>query len=187
MPLNTDRFVNLLLETHRTGIENLLNHLATETDFFKAPASSKYHGSCEGGLLDHSLAVYDCFLKMISTFNVVVPRGSAAIVCLLHDLCKANFYKQEMRWRKDDRNQWEQYSTYGFDDQLPLGHGEKSVIILQQYITLSVDEIMAIRWHMGLSDTDYGLRQSLSAAMDKFPIIIALHAADLAANYFERK
>ena len=184
-----DRFIQLLQSTKRHGIESLIApYLVSETDFFTAPASAKYHGSHEGGLVEHSLAVYDCFLKIVNSSQFDIAQDTAIIVCLLHDLCKANFYTVSTRNVKNEQTgAWEKIPYYGYDDKLPLGHGEKSVIILQQYIALSLDEVMAIRWHMGLSETDYSTRQSLSAAMNQFPIITALHAADLAACYFIKK
>ena len=42
---------------HRDGLEDLLSWLQ-KSDFFTAPASTKYHGAYEGGLCEHSMDVY---------------------------------------------------------------------------------------------------------------------------------
>ncbi|CVK18496.1 HD domain-containing protein [Sporomusa sphaeroides] len=187
-----DRFVNLLRETQRPGIENVITYLSEKTDFFTAPASTQYHGAKEGGLLEHSLAVFDNLTKLAPLY-LADKQDSIAITALLHDLCKANFYKVEMRNKKDpivDGKQltgWHSLPFYAIDDQIPLGHGEKSVIILQQMIRLTLEEVMAIRWHMGLSDTDYATRQVMSKAFNGHPLAVALHLADLAACYFDKK
>lgn len=189
-----DRFINLLRETNRAGIENLISYLVDKTDFFTAPASTQYHGSKEGGLLEHSLAVYDLLLKVNKTFDLNIKPETIAVVALLHDVCKTNFYIVGTRNVKDpiiDGKQltgWHPVPYYAIDDQLPLGHGEKSTILLQQFIRLSLDEVMAIRWHMGAyGASDYATGKALNNAIDKFPVITALQIADLAATYFERK
>ncbi|MBU2701108.1 hypothetical protein Ga0466249_002219 [Sporomusaceae bacterium BoRhaA] len=181
------RFLKLLNSINRPGVGELANWLL-DSDFFKAPASTKYHGSVEGGLLEHSLIVYDNLTKFSPLFLLDYSRDTFIICGLLHDICKANFYKTEMRWRKDENNQWEQYATYGIDDQFPLGHGEKSLYLIRKFIKLSDDEAMAIRWHMGAWGTEnYTERQTLSAAMDKYPLILALQMADQAATYWDQK
>lgn len=133
---NKERFIELLRSTKREGIEKLIDFLE-KTDFFTAPASTRFHMSCEGGLLQHSLNVYDCLAGLGTTTGDVqefqaagmrldsIPQESIIIVALLHDLCKVNFYATEMRWRKDANNKWEQYPVYAVNDRNPYGHGEK--------------------------------------------------------------
>lgn len=188
------RFKELLLNIYpkREGMENLLNYLENETDFFTAPASTKHHGAEAFGLLEHSLQVYDKIEKLIESgvYQDNISPDSVVIAALLHDVCKANFYKIVYRWRKDDSNRWEQYPTYEIDDQLPFGHGEKSVLLLQKYIMLTNEEIAAINWHMGGFDSrakDYAGMMALSGAMEKFPLAVLLHMADLSATYFAKK
>lgn len=132
---NKERFIELLRSTKREGIEKLIDFLE-KTDFFTAPASTRFHMSCEGGLLQHSLNVYDCLVNLGTTTGDVqefqtagmrldsIPQESIIIVALLHDLCKVNFYATEMRWRKDANNKWEQYPVYAVNDRNPYGHGE---------------------------------------------------------------
>jgi len=184
------RFINLLSQVQRPGIDNLINYLEYETDFFTAPASAKFHGAKEGGLLEHSLVVYDNLIKIHETFFEEFPSDALIIVALLHDVCKTNFYKKGFRNVKNDKTgKWDKVEIYEIDDQLPLGHGEKSVIILQRHIYLTVEEIMCIRWHMaGYDDAgrSYAGGQAITKAMMEYPLITALHMADLAANYINQ-
>jgi len=159
---NKERFIELLRSTKREGIEKLIDFLE-KTDFFTAPASTRFHMSCDGGLLQHSLNVYDCLVNLGTTTGDVqefqaagmrldsIPQESIIIVALLHDLCKVNFYATEMRWRKDANNKWEQYPVYAVNDRNPYGHGEKSVMMASEFIHLTMEERYAIRWHMGMS------------------------------------
>ena len=190
-----ERFENLLLATGREGMADLLKFI-NDSDFYRAPASSRFHGAHQGGLLEHSLQVNK---DMMIIYNAFHERGrlkdgqinlhSIIIASLLHDICKANFYKQDVRNVKNN-GVWEQVPVYTINDTLPLGHGEKSVMILQQYIELTTDEIYAIRWHMGgFDDTakSWSGGLQLSAAFDKCPLLVMLHMADLAAVYLLNK
>ncbi|WP_110953684.1 HD domain-containing protein [Anaerosinus massiliensis] len=184
-----EKFLSLLRSTNRDGIENFINYLENQTDFFTAPASTKYHGAYEGGLLEHSLDVYDHMSKLCHMYELDdISEASVIITSLLHDICKVNFYKIDYRNRKNEKGVWEQVAFYRIDDTVPLGHGEKSVIMLQQFIALTLDEIMAIRWHMGsFSGSDYTTTQSLSKAMEQHRIVTLLHMADLAAGYLDNR
>jgi len=188
MKESNERFESLLKQVERPGIENLLSYLTNETDFFTAPASTIHHGACEGGLLEHSLAVYDNMIAIMDMFFEKYDTQSVIISALMHDICKANFYRQGYRNKKNEQTgQWEKVEVYEIHDQLPLGHGEKSVMILQKFIPLSVDEMMAIRWHMGGFDDSargYAGMQCLSSAMKTYPLVVALHMADMATSYF---
>lgn len=184
-------FKELLRKTNRDGIEKLLAYLEMETDFFTAPASSKYHEAYEGGLLEHSLNVYQHLKTIMCKYYKMFPVSpdTAYIVSLLHDVCKANFYSLEMRNKKID-GVWQQVPFYAVSDRFPAGHGEKSVMIVQRYIPLTDEEIMAINWHMGFSDIRtheiYGM-QALSNACSQYPLVVLLHMADLAATYLNGK
>lgn len=183
-------FINLLESTNRDGIDYLLGYLETETDFYTAPASTKHHGANEGGLLDHSLAVYRRLLGTIHGSDLMFGTDSLTICSLLHDVCKANYYKQDTRNVKVN-GVWEQVTYYTVEDQYPYGHGEKSVDIIRNFIELTQEEKMAIRWHMlGFDDAARGGftgSQAMSDASGKYPLIVALHIADLAATYFDKK
>ena len=189
-----DRFISLLRSTGRPGIDGLITWITDKTDLFTAPASTKYHGATEFGLLTHLLAVHDNFLKLKSAFGIEIKPDTTIIAPLLHDLCKANFYTVSERNAKDpiiDGKQmtgWHKIPYYAVEDQLPLGHGEKSVILLQAFIRPTVDEIMAIRWHMGSAGGgDYETNMARSAAMDRYPIVGLLHMADMAACFIDKK
>ncbi len=178
-----NRFIELLKSTERIGIEKLIEWLET-TDFFTAPASSKFHGAQPMGLLEHSLAVYDNLIKIIQYDN-----NSMIIAALLHDICKADFYIISYRnVKNEETGKWEKQSHYTIDDHVPLGHGEKSVILSQIFIRLSIDEMMAIRWHMGAwGATDYADRQALNKAMKKWSLVLALQIADQSSTYLDGK
>ena len=139
----------------------------------------------------HSLAVYDSLMTLRQAFSQELEQESACLCALFHDLCKANFYRKGFRNRKNETTgQWEKVEVYEIDDQLPLGHGEKSVMLLQKFIPLTEEEMLAIRWHMGgFDDTarSYAGGQSLSGAMKRYALVPALHMADMATCYFAGK
>lgn len=178
-------FESLLLSTHREGIDKLIAYLKLKTDFFSAPASTRFHSSCPGGLLQHSMNVYK-MLKAKSqteTWKSTLSReDTMIIVSLLHDICKANFYAVEMRNRKNEDGVWEQYPFYIIDDKNPYGHGEKSVMMIMEFMKLTAEEKYAIRWHMGFSEPKENYN-ALGKAMEYYPIVVALHEADLEATY----
>lgn len=136
-------FESLLLSTHREGIDKLIAYLKLKTDFFSAPASTRFHSSCPGGLLQHSMNVYK-MLKAKSqteTWKSTLSReDTIIIVSLLHDICKANFYSVEMRNRKNEDGVWEKYPFYIIDDKNPYGHGEKSVMMIMEFMKLTAEE-----------------------------------------------
>lgn len=187
-----EQFIGALKSTGRAGVDNVISGLE-ELGFFTAPASTKFHLSVPGGLLTHSLNVYkeakviaESQIRLCPELAEKLPDDSLAIAALLHDVCKAEVYKQVQKWHKDKNNQWEQYTTYGVDySQLPLGHGEKSVIRLLRWgFELTDDEILAIRWHMhawDLPDSPEG-NGSFTAASAKCPLLAILIAADTLAS-----
>lgn len=174
---------------NRPGVDNLIDWLENKSDFFTAPASTQYHGAVQGGLLEHSLAVHDALLDIMGTFNIDATPETIVIVSLLHDICKANFYAASTRNVKNEQTgQWEKKPFYKIEDKFPYGHGEKSVFILREFIPLSAEEAMAIRWHMGAWGAEsYSDKQALRSAMDKYPLILALQTADQAATFFDKK
>lgn len=178
-------FIDLLAETNRPGMDKLLAWLQT-TDFFEAPASTRFHLNYEGGLLEHSLNVYRTMLLMAfvncKLTGIEMSVDTITITALLHDVCKANTYKKGQRWRKDTNNRWEQYDVYEFKEDEPLGHGEKSVYLLQRAgLQLTEKEVYMIRWHMGGFEAR-GNQMTLSAAMAKCPEIALIHSADIIAS-----
>lgn len=176
-----DDFVELLRTTNRDGIEELIRYLQEETDFFTAPASTKYHGAFAGGLLMHSINV--CAELRLDPNSKVYPTETLIIVALLHDICKANCYRTEKRNVKENGG-WVEKQIYVFEDELPLGHGEKSLYLASKFIKLSDEEAAAIRWHMGAFDCAFrGGDRGLNAAYEKYPLAVLLHMADMRATY----
>lgn len=165
----------------REGIWELTEWLAN-TDFFLAPASTRYHGCYEGGLAVHSLNVYSQLKKLCKWYECDASDESIAIVSLFHDLCKVGCYKTEMRWRKDKNNQWEQYPTWTFHEDFAYGgHGAKSVFLLQSFMKLSPEEASAINCHMGQWDaTTYS---NPTAVYERNKLAWLLHVADEAADF----
>ena len=192
-----DRFVELYQQLiTRPGADKLLAWLET-TDFFEAPASTRFHLSRPGGLVEHSIHVYhrlhDLFVSERQNrenepfIELSDSEEETIAICgLLHDICKANFYAVEMRNRKNEQGQWEKYPFYVVNDQLPYGHGEKSVYIISGFMKLTREEAMAIRWHMGFSDNDFRAGGfSVGNAFEKFPLALLTHMADLKATYLD--
>ena len=171
-----EEFIKLLRETNRDGIENLIDFL-NKSDFFEAPASTRFHGCYEGGLLEHSMKVYE-ILK-----TKTEDSSSVKIIALLHDICKANFYKVDYRNAKNEQGVWEKVPYYTIDDTIPYGHGEKSVMMISEFIKLTPEERYAIRWHMGFTEPKE-LYSTIGAAYKKYPVALLVHEADLEATYF---
>jgi len=176
----------------REGADDLLDFLlSSKSDFFDAPCSTRFHLSKEGGLVEHSLNVYQCLKAYLERDRVKNDYGinysdeTIAIVSLLHDLCKINVYKKSYRNVKDENGKWVQVPSYEFHDELPYGHGEKSVYIISGFMKLSRDEAFAIRYHMGFSDTENV--RNVGEAFSRFPLAFALSTADMEATYFIEK
>jgi len=205
-----DRFFDIFQsKIDRPGSDKLLAWLES-TDFFTAPASTRYHLSRPGGLVEHSVHVYErleALKEMEFTFHPDMTSSSEtlAICGLLHDICKVDCYVQEPKnqktydpvkvasapkrqVKKDSLGDfiWETVMGYRFDDRLPYGHGEKSVYIISGFMRLTREEAMAIRWHMGgYDESAKGGNSTLSAAFSQFPLALLLHLADMQATYLD--
>ncbi len=173
----------------REGADKLLDFLQNKSDFFTAPASTRYHNAFEGGLLRHSLNVYKCLCAYMARervqeeYKLAASDETIAIVALLHDLCKVNFYKVSLRNAKNEQTgQWEKVPYYEIHDTLPYGHGEKSVYMVSGFMRLTREEAMAIRWHMGFSGTEE--KNTIGKALEMYPLAFALSVADMEASYF---
>ena len=172
----------------REGINELVNWLTTETDFFSAPASTNFHGNYSGGLLDHSVNVLQFALH---NFNAIINRKpdleylreSVVISALFHDVCKTNYYIQGEKWTKDSNNKWKSYQGWSVKDTFPYGHGEKSVYLISKFMKLTDAEALAIRWHMGATEMSVNFANSpqnyaYGAAIDH-PLVRLIHSADM--------
>lgn len=177
-------FLTLLRKVHRDGIENLISFIE-KTDFFVAPASTRFHGDHEGGLVEHSLKVYEILKYKVENCieKIEIEEESIILIALLHDLCKANFYKVDYRNAKNALGVWEKVPYYTVDDTIPYGHGEKSVMMITEYMKLTSEEKYAIRWHMGFTEPKEQYT-TIGLAYQKYPIALLVHEADLEATYF---
>lgn len=176
-----ERFLELCSNIHREGIDGLMSWLE-KSDFYIAPASTRFHGNYPGGLLQHSLNVYDELKRILQVYpEINVSEETAVIVSLFHDLCKVNFYTTEKRNRKNEDGKWESYDAYAVKEKFCFGgHGSKSVFIVQSFIKLTPEEAAAINCHMSSWDGN----QNVGSTYTQFPLAWALHAADEAAGYF---
>ena len=199
--MNTDyniaRFERELGKVQRPGMDKLLEYIR-KSDFYTAPASTKYHLAAPGGLLQHSLNVLDALRGLLTrdetgenwlytvggTTVATIPEDSVTVMALLHDICKTHFYGTSTRNQKNDATgKWEKVPFYTVDDKMPLGHGPKSAMIVKQYTTLTTAEMYAIWHHMGMTG-DYENDNAVGKSIEMFPAVLALHTADMMASRF---
>lgn len=174
----------------REGADKLLCWLEN-TDFFTAPASYRFHSSFEGGLALHSLNVYKRLKKNVQNefgadYGKFISDETIAICALLHDVCKAEYYKTEMRNVKED-GVWVQKPYYAVDEKLPYGHGEKSVYIINGFMRLTREEALAVNWHMGGFDARIKGGGSVTAVYEKSILSVLLHISDVEATYIDEE
>ncbi len=172
---------------HREGSQNLLDWMQ-KTDFFTTPASTKFHGACSEGLVMHSISVYKTMMEKHFDEKTDNPE-SFAICALLHDLCKAQFYKTSTKnVKNEETGQWEKKPYYTIDDVFPFGHGEKSVFLIERFMRLKPSEAIAIRWHMGgFDEAARGGSFAIASAWKKYSIAVKLHLADLESTYLRER
>ncbi len=186
-----DQFIEIFKkEVKREGAEQLLDYLLNKTDFFSAPASTRFHLNCEQGLVQHSVNVYFRLKELVENEKTdwaknVTPE-SIAVIALLHDVCKANMYTVDYRNAKQPDGSWERVPYYTINEQLPYGHGEKSVYIVNGFMRLTREEAMCINWHMGgFDDRVKGGSMSIAGAFRQFPLAVLTHVADMTATYLD--
>ncbi len=192
------QFIDKLKSTKRDGIENVIAELE-RLGFFTAPASSRFHLNCEGGLVKHSMNVCNVALELREVMIAQepyladkLPIDSIIIAALLHDVCKADIYKPSIKKQKNKLGIWVPVQGYDVEySNFPLGHGEKSVIVLLRAgLKLTDDEIMAIRWHMHAWDLPFqspDIKGNLQKAREICPLSVIIQTADgLASNLLER-
>lgn len=194
---NQQEFEALLRSTGREGIEYVIEDLEKD-GFFEAPASSGHHLNIQGGLCQHSLNVCKAGLMIWEGLKTLYPSGvnnvkrkNVIIATLLHDVCKTDIYKRTVKKRKNKLGQWEDSEGYrvSYKD-FPMGHGEKSVIMLLcSGLELHDDEMLAIRWHMGawgINMNSYEDQRNYDTARQKYPLCSIIQSADsLAAAIME--
>lgn len=181
---NKERFISLCKTVNRDGLDELLKWLENN-DFYTCPASSRFHGAYPGGLLEHSLNVYDELKRLLSVYpEIEVSEESVVIAALFHDLCKVNMYATEKRNRKNESGQWESYDAYTIKEKFCFGgHGSKSVFLAQHFIDLTPEEAVAINCHM--SSWEDGAARTVGSAFEQYPFAWLLHVADEAATYIK--
>ena len=173
----------------RRGADRLLEWLDSDArDFFTAPSSTRFHGSYEGGLVEHSLNVYECLKDYLARprtkelYGMDYSPETIAVTALLHDICKVGFYAVDYRNAKNEQGAWERVPYYTIRDTLPYGHGEKSVYMIQSFMRLTRDEAFAIRYHMGFSGNED--KNNIGRALEMFPLALAVNVADMEATYY---
>ena len=173
----------------RRGADRLLEWLDSDaSDFFTAPSSTRFHGSYEGGLVEHSLNVYECLKDYLARprtkelYGMDCSPETIAVTALLHDICKVGFYAVDYRNAKNEQGAWERVPYYTIRDTLPYGHGEKSVYMIQSFMRLTRDEAFAIRYHMGFSGNED--KNNIGRALEMFPLALAVNVADMEATYY---
>ena len=194
---NITRFELELNKVQRPGMDKLLEYIRG-SDFYRAPASTKYHLACPGGLLQHSLNVLDALRGLLQWNNVekhweyhtackivdIIPDDGVIMMALLHDICKTHFYSTSTRNQKNERTgQWEKVPFYTVNDMMPLGHGAKSAMIVKQYTTLTSQEMYAIWHHMGMTG-NYENDIAVGKSIEMYPAVLALQTADMMASKF---
>ena len=184
------KFIKIAKENiKREGIDSLLEYL-NKTDFYEAPASSKFHSAFKGGLCLHSINVYERFVENLKNeygdeWEKVISKESATLIALFHDICKVNIYKTDFRNVKED-GVWIQKEYYSTSDPLPYGHGEKSVYIVNGFLRLTREEAMAINWHMGGFDMRVkGGFYGIGDVFYTYPTALIFHISDIQATYLD--
>lgn len=197
---NKEKFIGYCRKyIQRKGIDELLNYLETKTDFFTAPSSTRFHLNCPGGLCQHSINVFETALRINEQvlrpkqeageclFAEPLSEESIAISALFHDLCKCGLYHQTEKWKKDEQNHWVSYIGYEVKDDFPFGHGEKSCYIINFYLKLRKEELLAIRWHMGMYDvgeSGSSGRYAFYNSCEASPLVLLLQMADMSSSHW---
>ena len=179
-----DKIIERLRSIKRDGIEDLITYLLEKTDYFIAPASTKFHSNFDGGLAFHSNNVVELLIQKNEQYKLGLSLDTIYLTGYLHDLCKCNIYEKTMRLKKDEMTgKWIGYASYEINENVPLGHGEKSVILLQQFVKLSLEECLMIRWHMGayIPKEDY---RDYNKAIELYKSVLAFSNADAEASHF---
>lgn len=194
---NITRFEAELSKVRRPGMDKLLEYIRG-SDFYRAPASTKYHLACPGGLLQHSLNVLDALRGLLQWNSIesrweyhaackivdTIPDDGVIMMALLHDICKTHFYSTGTRNQKNEKTgQWEKVPYYTIKDMMPLGHGAKSAMIVKQYTPLTSQEMYAIWHHMGFNG-DYENDAAVGKSIEMYPAVLALQTADMMASKF---
>lgn len=179
-----EKILQRLRSVKRDGIDELIDYLVNRTDYFIAPASTKFHSNFDGGLAYHSNNVVELLMQKNEQHKLGLSEDTMYLTGYLHDLCKCNMYQKTMRLKKDEiTGKWIGYGSYEIEDNVPLGHGEKSVILIQQFIKLTLEECLMIRWHMGayVPKDEY---RDYNKAIELYKSVLAFSNSDAEASHF---
>ena len=186
---NKEKFLSLLNSIDRKGVDKLIAYLENETDFYTAPASTRYHNNCAGGLLAHTLNVYENFKKLLDLRQIELPEESIVVIALLHDICKCNYYVLEQRNKKVN-GRWEQVAVWSNTKDVfpPLPHSYRSIRLIMQFFRLNRQEELCIYYHMGpYGGEDYEYRNLLQKVNTDYPETLIFYMADLMSTYMDEE
>lgn len=188
--LRINYFKKIIKSICERDYSDITNYLIVDTDYFIAPASTIYHNNYAGGLFHHSLNVLKFAKKLRDLYKFdFITDETLFVVCMFHDLCKTNVYQIKEAWKKDDHGRWRSYNSYFYEESFPMGHGEKSMYLVQKYFKICDIEALAIRFHMGYTiesaHCKYPDGYALAEAL-KIPLIQLLHLADLSTMTNEK-
>lgn len=178
-----DKILGRLRSVKREGMDKLIDYLLEKTDYFEAPASTKFHSNFEGGLALHSDNLVEILMEKNKKYQIGLTNDTMFITGYLHDLCKCNMYQKTMKLKKDEiTGKWIGCGGYDIVENVPLGHGEKSVILIQQFIKLSLEECLMIRWHMGayVPKDEY---RDFNKAVEMYKSVLAFSTSDAEAAH----
>ncbi|MDR3249305.1 MAG: hypothetical protein LBT39_11025 [Treponema sp.] len=186
-------FVKYLFEEfvsppHDDKLWDLLAHLERETDFYTAPASTRFHGAQPCGLIRHSLLVLANGIKLVPVMlDDGVDTYFLAVSCLFHDLCKVNMYEQKLRNVKNEKTgEWEKEPFYSVkQDYIAYGHGIESLLRIAKFIELPESWKHAVRWHMGAYDISPMDKIAMDKVLAKYKEVLFLQTADMQAGLVE--
>ena len=204
MQENKNFIISTLKTVERQGanIDGLITKLES-SDFFTAPASTRFHNSFEGGLADHVINVYYNLKSLVERKHLqdTISEDSIIICGLLHDMSKINFYKPTIKNKKVYSENGSKYDTLGNYDWVSEyqwsvvdeserfiygNHEENSEFMVRYYIPLTLQESIAILHHHGGKGYD-STPQNLLAIMNDNPLLTLLHVADMISTYVDER
>lgn len=202
MLANKERFIALLKEINRPGarVDMLVDKLE-KSDFFYAPASTKYHNSFAGGLCEHCLNVYEELLGLVTSHNVPnITRENIIIVSLLHDLSKMDYYEstvmnkkvyQENGSKYDEMGRYDWVSVSGFKTKdidarfFYSTHEVTAEFMARCFVPLTIEESVAILHHSGYANKETSA--NLTTVFNRYPLALFLHEADMLATFYRER
>lgn len=179
---NFDEFMTIVQSIQFKRNPDKFIQFLTQGDFFITVAARAHHDNVPGGLYNHSKKVFNSMRILNKVSKEKYSDQSLFYMSFGHDICKINMYKEKQQWYKDQNNKWQSKPGWQIVDDFPVGHGQKSIILMLKYVQLTKEQMLAIRWHMGGFDDyvrDYIGRFTYDAAQDMTPLTRMLHIADL--------